>query len=155
MNVFEEFPKIISAFEDEDLRYALVGGVAMAFHDEPRFTKDIDILLIPEDIAKLEKILSKNGYVESTTPWTFKNVDMTLHRYLKIEEKEHLQLDVLTANEKRSKQIIKNALEAESEQGVVRVATKKDLIWMKKQRDSDQDKVDIKKLEDDKNEENR
>jgi len=155
MNVFEEFPKIISAFEDEDLRYALVGGVAMAFHDEPRFTKDIDILLIPEDIAKLEKILSKNGYVESTTPWTFKNVDITLHRYLKIEEKEHLQLDVLTANEKRSKQIIKNALEAESEQGVVRVATKKDLIWMKKQRDSDQDKVDIKKLEDDKNEENR
>ncbi len=155
MNVFEEFPKIISAFEDEDLRYALVGGVAMAFHDEPRFTKDIDILLIPEDIAKLEKILSKNGYVESTAPWTFKNVDMTLHRYLKIEEKEHLQLDVLTANEKRSKQIIKNALEAESEQGIVRVATKKDLIWMKKQRDSDQDKVDIKKLEDDKNEENR
>jgi len=66
-----------------------------------------------------------------------------------------LQLDVLTANEKRSKQIIKNALEAESEQGIVRVATKKDLIWMKKQRDSDQDKVDIKKLEDDKNEENR
>jgi len=62
---------------------------------------------------------------------------------------------VLTANEKRSKQIIKNALEAESEQGIARVATKKDLIWMKKQRDSDQDKVDIKKLEDDKNEENR
>jgi hypothetical protein len=155
MNIFEEFPKIISAFEDEDLRYALVGGVAMAFHDEPRFTKDIDILLIPEDIAKLKKILSAKGYVESTTPWTFKNVDITLHRFLKIEEKEHLQLDVLTANEKRSKQIIKNALEAESEQGIVRVATKKDLIWMKKQRDSDQDKVDIKKLEDDKNEENR
>jgi len=62
---------------------------------------------------------------------------------------------VLTANEKRFKQIIKNALEAESEQGIVRVATKKDLIWMKKQRDSDQDKVDIKKLEDNKNEENR
>lgn len=155
MNIFEEFPKIISAFEDEDLRYALVGGVAMAFHDEPRFTKDIDILLLPEDIAKLKKILSAKGYVESTTPWTFKNVDITLHRFLKIEEKEHLQLDVLTANEKRSKQIIKNALEAESEQGIVRVATKKDLIWMKKQRDSDQDKVDIKKLEDDKNEENR
>lgn len=155
MNVFEEFPKIISAFEDEDLRYALVGGVAMAFHDEPRFTKDIDILLLPEDIEKLEKILSINGYVESTTPWTFKNVDITLHRFLKIKEKEHLQLDVLTANEKRSKQIIKNALEAESEQGIVRVATKKDLIWMKKQRDSDQDKVDIKKLENNKNEENR
>lgn len=148
MNIFEEFPKIISEIEDKDIKYALVGGVAMAFHDTPRFTKDIDILLFPEDMEKLKKILSKQGYVESTAPWTFKEVDMTLYRFIKIDEKEHLQLDVLTANEKRSRQIIKNALEAESEQGIIRVAKKEDLIWMKQQRNSDQDKVDIKKLKD-------
>ncbi len=148
MNIFEEFPKIISEIEDKDIKYALVGGVAMAFHDTPRFTKDIDILLFPEDMEKLKKILSKQGYVESTAPWTFKEVDMILYRFIKIDEKEHLQLDVLTANEKRSRQIIKNALEAESEQGIIRVAKKEDLIWMKQQRNSDQDKVDIKKLKD-------
>ncbi len=148
MNIFEEFPKIISEIEDKDIKYALVGGVAMAFHDTPRFTKDIDILLFPEDMEKLKKILSKQGYVESTAPWTFKEVDMTLYRFIKIDEKEHLQLDVLTANEKRSRQIIKNALEAESEQGIIRVAKKEDLIWMKQPRNSDQDKVDIKKLKD-------
>jgi len=155
MNIFEEFPKIISEIEEKDLKYALVGGVAMAFHDTPRFTKDIDILFFPEDMEKLKKILSKKGYVESTTPWTFEEVDMTLHRFIKIEEKEHLQLDVLTANEKRSRQIIKNAIEAESEQGIIRVAKKEDLIWMKQQRNSDQDKVDIKKLKGSKNEKNR
>ena len=36
-----------------------------------------------------------------------------------------------------------------SEKGVVRIADKDDLIWMKKMPDSDQDKVDIKRLEND------
>jgi len=146
MNIFEEFPKLFSQFERNKLKYSLVGGVAMAFYDEPRFTKDIDILLFPEDIEKLNKILSKEGYLESTSPWTFKKTNMTLHRFIKTADKEHMQLDVITANEKRSKQIITNALKAESEHGIVRLAQKKDLIWMKRQRNSDQDKVDIKKL---------
>jgi len=146
MNIFEEFPKLFSQFEKHKLKYALVGGVAMAFHDEPRFTKDIDILLFPEDIEELNKILSKEGYLESTPPWTFKKTNMTLHRYIKTVDKEQMQLDVITANEKRSKQIISNALKAESERGIIRLAQKKDLIWMKRQRNSAQDKVDIKKL---------
>ena len=148
MNIFEEFPKLFSEFEKENLKYALVGGVAMAFHVEPRFTKDIDILLFPEDIEKLKKILSKKGYSESTSPWTFKKTNMTLHRFIKTSAKEHMQLDVITANERRAKQIITNALKAESEHGTIRVARKKDLIWMKQQRNSDQDQVDIKKLKD-------
>lgn len=148
MNIFEEFPKLFSEFEKQNLRYTLVGGVAMAFHVEPRFTKDIDILLFPEDIEKLEKILSRKGYFKSTSPWTFKETNMTLHRFIKTSAKEHMQLDVITANERRSKQIITNALKAESEHGMIRVARKKDLIWMKQQRNSDQDQVDIKKLKD-------
>lgn len=155
MNIFEEFPRIFSKISEGHIKYALVGGVAMAFHDTPRFTKDIDILFFPEDMEKLKKILALEGYVESTPPWTFKKVDMTLHRFIKIVEKEHLQLDVLTANEKRSRQIIGNALEAESEQGIIRVAKKEDLIWMKQQRNSDQDKVDIEKLKGNTNEKDR
>ncbi|MFW6140763.1 MAG: nucleotidyl transferase AbiEii/AbiGii toxin family protein [Acidobacteriota bacterium] len=90
MNIFEEFPKLFSQFEKNKLKYALVGGVAMAFHDEPRFTKDIDILLFPEDIEKLKKILNKDGYLESTPPWTFKKINMTLHRFIKTADKEHM-----------------------------------------------------------------
>lgn len=61
MNIFEEFAKLFSQFEKNKLKYALVGGVAMAFHDKPRFTKDIDILLFPEDIEKLKKSSIKMG----------------------------------------------------------------------------------------------
>ena len=41
-------------------------------------------------------------------------------------------------------------MEAESEEGKVMLANKKDLIWLKKARDSKQDQADIEKLTNDK-----
>lgn len=146
MNIFEEFRKIVTVITDNNLDYVLVGGVAMAFHGEARFTRDIDIMLLPENIEELTNLLSGIGYSKSASSWTFRSTDMTLHRFLKIEENEHMQLDVLTANMKRTRQIINNSLHAESVYGSVRVASKEDLIWMKRQRNSDQDQVDIKRL---------
>lgn len=154
MNIFDEFPKLINHIERENLSYAIVGGVALAFHATPRFTQDIDILIFPEDIDRLKLMLSDEGFSESTRPWTFKNVNMTLHRFIKIDGEDIFQLDIITANEEKSRQIIKDALKAESEHGTIRVAAKKDLIWMKRQRNSDQDKVDIKSLKAAENEEN-
>jgi len=31
------------AFQKKKMRFAVVGGLAMTFYDEPRFTRDIDI----------------------------------------------------------------------------------------------------------------
>ena len=61
MNVFEEFIHMVKAFETRGVRYALVGGVVMAFYTEPRFTRDIDLLIDSEDYAKTEDILVKEG----------------------------------------------------------------------------------------------
>ena len=43
------------------VKYALVGGVAMAFYTEPRFTRDIDLLIGSEDFEKTKGILEKEG----------------------------------------------------------------------------------------------
>ena len=42
MNVFDEFSAVVARLEEQNIRYALVGGVAVAFYAEPRFTQDID-----------------------------------------------------------------------------------------------------------------
>lgn len=146
MNLFDEFFKIVERFEKIDLQYAVVGGIAMAFHDQPRFTKDIDILVLPEDFKKITTVFEEIGYFESSTPWTFKNTNLTLHRFMKVEGEEFLVADILVGKEEKHKNVVKNALEEKTEKGVVKVANKKDLIWMKKMRNSDQDKVDIKGL---------
>lgn len=49
MNIFDEFSEIIAHLEKEKINYAIVGGVALAFHAEPRFTQDIERLQDEKD----------------------------------------------------------------------------------------------------------
>lgn len=152
MNVFEEFKRLISELEKKGVRYALIGGVALAFYTEPRFTRDIDLLVESEDFEKTRGILEKDGYFESASPWTFRNVAIELHRFLKtVNEEDEMLIDILVARDEEIGKIIQDAVEAASKEGRVMVARKKDLIWLKSRRDSKQDQADIERLEDDKN----
>ena len=149
MDVFEEFKWIVLELENQTVRYALVGGVAMAFYTEPRFTRDIDLLVDSEDFEKTKGILEKHGYFESASPWTFPNVAIELHRFLKVaDEEDEMLIDILIAKNEEVRRIIRNAVEAESEEGKVMLANKRDLIWLKRTRDSKQDQADIERLED-------
>ena len=151
MNVFEEFKGIILELEKQKVRYALVGGVAMAFYSEPRFTRDIDILVDIDDFEKAKGLLEKDGYFESASPLTFRNVAVELLRFLKIVAPEDaMMIDILIAKDEEVRRIIQNAVEAESEEGRVMLADKKDLIWLKRSRDSKQDQADIERLENEK-----
>lgn len=133
------------------MRYALIGGVAMAFYAEPRFTRDIDLLVDTDDFNKVKGILEKDGYFESASPWTFRNVAIELHRFLKVvNEEDEMLIDILVAKDEEVRKVIRDAVEAESEEGRIMLANKKDLIWLKKTRDSKQDQADIERLKDDK-----
>jgi len=150
VNVFEEFKRLVTELQKLGVRYALVGGVAMAFYSEPRFTRDIDLLVDSDDFDKVKGFLEKDGYFESKSPWTFRKVAIELHRYLKIANAEdEMMIDILVARDEVVRKIIQNAVEAESEEGEVRIANKKDLIWLKRTRNSKQDQADIEKLEND------
>jgi hypothetical protein len=74
MNVFESFKQLILGLEKQKIRYALVGGVALAFHTDPRFTQDIDLLVHAGDFEKIHTLLEGEGYFESAEPWAFSNV---------------------------------------------------------------------------------
>jgi len=148
MNVFEAFQQLILMLDKEKIRYALVGGVALAFHTEPRYTQDIDLLVNADDFDKIHKLLVNEGYFESAKPWMLSNVAIELHRFLKtMPPDDHMMIDILIANDDRVAKIIEDALEAESNQGNVRVANKEDLIWLKRTRNSKQDQADIERLE--------
>lgn len=148
MNVFREFLKIVQHLQAERVEYALIGGVAVAFYAEPRFTKDIDLLVREGERERVTHILKKEGYFESSSPWTFKASKLTLHRFMKVRDLDEMVVDILVAGDDRHEQIITNAIEAESEgTGTVRVANKRDLIWLKQNRNSKQDRADIERLQ--------
>ena len=151
MNIFEEFNHIMKELETRNVRYALVGGVAMAFYTEPRFTRDIDLLIDSEDFGKIKGILEKEGYFESASPWIFRSVSIELHRFLKVTDEDEMIIDVLVAQAEEVRRIIRDSVEAESEDGRAKIASRKDLIWLKRMRDSKQDQADIEKLENEEN----
>ena len=151
MNVFHEFHKMVRRLQAEKIEYALIGGVAFAFYAEPRFTKDIDLLVREGELERVTDVLKREGYFKSSSPWTFKDSALTLHRFMKVEGPDEMIVDVLVAGDDRHEQVIANALEAESEKiGTVRVASRADLIWLKQNRNSKQDEADIERLQDEK-----
>jgi hypothetical protein len=48
--MYQDYKDLLSAFNAHGVRYLIVGGYAVIFHAQPRFTKDIDIF-IKADLA--------------------------------------------------------------------------------------------------------
>jgi len=146
MNIYDEFFSIVKKLDDENIQYALIGGIALSFYTEPRFTKDIDFLLLANDIKSFKLILNDLGYKLEAETWTLKEVDITLHRLTKIDNGDFLSIDLLVGNDKKYDRIINNAVTENTEYGVVSIAAREDLIWLKQLRNSKQDIADIEAL---------
>jgi hypothetical protein len=146
MTLYDEFYAITGALNRRRIPYAVVGGLALMIHARPRFTKDIDILINTADLSRATAALDAIGYTESAHPWTFENTQLTLHRFMNIEDANYSLLDLLVCNDARHAGIIKHATRTKFKSRIVRVARVQDLIWLKEKRNSDQDKVDIKML---------
>ena len=64
MKLVRDFEQFIELLNKNEVSYLVVGGYAFAIHAFPRFTNDIDILILIEDTNadKLIKVLSEFGF---------------------------------------------------------------------------------------------
>lgn len=60
----QDFKEFIQSLNNNDVRYLVIGGYAVAFHGHPRYTKDIDIWISmsPENAANMVKALDEFGF---------------------------------------------------------------------------------------------
>jgi len=56
------FTKLLASFQEQDIRYALMGGFAMGAWGVPRGTVDIDFLVHRDDMDKVARIMGGLGY---------------------------------------------------------------------------------------------
>jgi Nucleotidyl transferase of unknown function (DUF2204) len=146
MNLYDEFFSIISVFNKHRVNYAVIGGIAMSFYANPRFTNDIDILSIPSCVNKIIKTLNGLDYEEISDRWTFKKTAIELIRFGKVEHSDFIPVDILIGSDDIHKEILKRSIRQRTGSGTVRLASVDDLIYLKKIRNSAQDKLDIKNL---------
>lgn len=54
--------KLLSSFDDQGIRYALIGGFALGLWGIDRSTADLDFLILRDDMYKVDRILRDIGY---------------------------------------------------------------------------------------------
>lgn len=84
---------IVNALKEARISYAICGGLALSIHGYPRFTKDIDLLILPRNIAKAKKTVRKVGFVVEAMPMTFRagtDAETRVHRISKFIGEDHL-----------------------------------------------------------------
>lgn len=54
--------KLLNSFEEQKIRYALMGGFALGVWGVPRATVDIDFLVHKNDMEKVDRIMKGLGY---------------------------------------------------------------------------------------------
>ena len=65
-----DFKELLTILNDCQVEYLVVGGYAVIFYAEPRYTKDIDLWILPsaENAVRLrEALLQFGGWVEGMT----------------------------------------------------------------------------------------
>lgn len=62
MNFTRISEKLLNSFEQEGVRYALIGGLALGLLGVHRATVDIDFLVHRDDLEKVERIMTALGY---------------------------------------------------------------------------------------------
>ncbi|MBV9083359.1 MAG: nucleotidyl transferase AbiEii/AbiGii toxin family protein [Acidobacteriaceae bacterium] len=61
--MYQDYKDLLSAFQSHGVKYLVVGGYAVIYHSQPRFTKDIDVFIKadPENANAIYAALSAFG----------------------------------------------------------------------------------------------
>ena len=62
MDLKQELLQAIGALNQADVPYALCGGMAVVLHGYPRLTRDIDLLIRPQELETAKTALASAGF---------------------------------------------------------------------------------------------
>jgi hypothetical protein len=94
--LLDELSQLISALNENEIEYAVCGGLALAIHGFVRATLDIDVLIQPESLEKAYQIGAENGFDIRGIDISFKERAVEIRRVSKIDDNgEVLSLDLL------------------------------------------------------------
>ncbi|HKO55513.1 MAG TPA: nucleotidyl transferase AbiEii/AbiGii toxin family protein [Thermoanaerobaculia bacterium] len=150
MDLEDELAALRDALEAEKLPYALCGGLALAIHGIPRMTVDIDLLVQPEDVPRIEDAAARLGFRIKARPMSFSGGAVEIRRVTKIDAAsgDTLLLDLLLVT-RANEEAWQTRQRAEWRGRDLWVVSREGLVLLKKFRSSDQDLVDIKRLRED------
>ena len=98
MNLVEELLGLVDELLAQQVEYAVCGGIALAIHGHPRFTKDIDLLIQLDDLERVRSAAHRRGFTLEGGLLRFgagTEKDRSIFRLSKADGPEILTLDLL------------------------------------------------------------
>lgn len=144
--LLDEFTKLVEAFDDAEIDYAVCGGLAMAIQGYPRATVDIDLMVLAESLDDAFRIAKERGFDIRGLDISFKDPIVEIRRVSKIIDQDVLCLDLLLVTD--------GVIDVwESRESVryhgrpMSVVSRDGLIKLKKRAGRPQDLADIHRIE--------
>jgi len=152
LDLYEELRSVIAALDQNEIDYALCGGIALAIYDRPRATVDIDLLIAADSLDEVVEVAKALEYKVRGLDMTFANDTIEIRRVSKIDQETGfvLSLDLLLVTPK-IQQIWDSRVRANWEGGKLSVVSREGLIALKKLSGRPQDLADISALLEDAN----
>lgn len=145
--LLDELSQLISALDENEIEYAVCGGLAMAIHGFVRATVDIDILIREDSLEKCYKIAETKGFDIRGLDISFKEKAVEIRRVSKIDETgEVLSLDFLLVTP-QVEDVWESREEIDFLGKKLSVVSREGLIKMKRLAGRPQDLADIARLE--------
>ena len=149
MDLREELLGLVDCLDAARIDYAVCGGLALAIHGYPRFTKDIDILVRLEDLERAVAAVSGLGFDLDAGILPFEVGGpraREVRRISKTEGGEVLTLDLLVVSP-----VLESAWRSrgvfEWQDRRLRVVSREGLAEMKRLAGREQDLLDARRLE--------
>lgn len=151
LDIIQELEAIVDTLAREGIDYALCGGLAVAVHGHPRATKDIDLLVLPQDVARVLTLVKALGFDVPSRKMTFrtgKPNQQTVNRISKLDEAtgELVPLDLLNVNDEHDS-IWHDRVEIPWRERKLSIVSREGLAMMKRRAGRPQDLADLAALE--------
>jgi hypothetical protein len=148
LDLTQELEALVATLTTDGIEFAICGGIAMAIHGVPRFTKDIDLLVPKASIETALSAAAKCGFKLPAGPMTFDvgtPRERAIRRISKIDSGQLLTLDLL-AVEPSFGEVWRTRERVEWRGKRVQVVSREGLGIMKRMAGRPQDKWDLEAL---------
>lgn len=147
IDIVDELKKLVAKLDEQNIEYALCGGMAMGVHGFMRMTMDIDFMILPQSVNGVLEIARSLGYTIRGKDLSFKNGAVEIRRISKVDSEggDILPLDFLLVTD-ATQRMWESRIIADWEGGRLSVVTRDALVELKRLRGSAQDIADIERL---------
>ena len=148
MDLVDELHRIGNALQEAGVSYAVCGGLAVTIHGAPRTTKDIDLVVDPNEIDSVLEMVRPIGYRFAAAPMVFDRGtahERRVQRVTRVHGEHALTLDLL-AGEGYLEPVLAGRRRVDLPAGVLWVVSRDGLATMKRVAGRPQDLRDLELL---------